>query len=278
MEHDQTHAKSVVPEGAETAKHHPWQRRALLASGALAVVAWVYGAPRLAALWSSPLIYRELGGLAPFRALARPGALSTADAMMFGLDGAKVANADLAARMAAVRADPCSALFGQTNDQRIPVAFFSDFNCPNCRVLDAILTDYQTANPGILRIVRFELPLLGAASTTASKAVLAAERQGAYAAMHDRLTRNRMVTDLNHLQSIAESIGLDGPQLVADMQRPEIETALDQARAIAGVFGFYGTPGMVIGRTVTLGVIPAADVRTIIAAEQALPLLPCQQT
>ena len=60
MEHDQTHAKSVVPEGAETAKHHPWQRRALLASGALAVVAWVYGAPRLAALWSSPLIYREL--------------------------------------------------------------------------------------------------------------------------------------------------------------------------------------------------------------------------
>ena len=62
------------------------------------------------------------------------------------------------------------------------------------------------------------------------------------------------------------------------MQRPEIETALDQARAIAGVFGFYGTPGMVIGRTVTLGVIPAADVRTIIAAEQALPLLPCQQT
>ncbi len=138
--------------------------------------------------------------------------------------------------------------------------------------------DYQTANPSVLHVVRFELPLLGAASTTASKAVLAADRQGAYRAMHDRLMRNRMITDLNVVQSIAESIGLDGPQLVADMRRPEIETALDQARAIAAVFGFYGTPGLVIGHTVVLGAIPATDVAKIIAAEQALPLLPCQQT
>jgi len=258
--------------------HHPWRRRVVLAGGTLAVAGWIYGVPRIAALWPSPLIYRELDGLAPFRALASAGTLSTADAMMVGVDGTKVADASHAARKAAVRADPCSALFGQTNDRRIPVAFFSDFNCPNCRALEAILKDYRTTNLGALRIIRFELPLLGAASTTASKAVLAADRQGAYTAMHDRLTRNRMVSDLNVVQSIADSIGLDGPQLIADMQRPEIETALDQARAIAAVFGFYGTPGMVIGRTVILGVIPAADVKKIIAAEQALPRLPCQQT
>jgi protein-disulfide isomerase len=257
---------------------NPWRRRAVLAGGTLAVAGWVYGLPRIATLWSSPLAYRELDGLAPFRALARDGTLSTVDTIMLGLDGTKVADASHAARMAAVRADPCNALFGRANDRRIPVAFFSDFNCPNCRALEAILMAYQTTNPGALRVVRFELPLLGAASTTASKAVLAADRQGGYTAMHDRLTRNRMVSDLNLVQSIADSIGLNGPQLVADMQRSEIETALDQARAIAAVFGFYGTPGIVIGRTVVLGAIPAADVTNIISAEQALPLLPCQQT
>ena len=77
---------------------------------------------------------------------------------------------------------------------------------------------------------------------------------------------------------MADGIGIDGQKLVADMQRPEIDTALDRARALADVFGFYGTSGMVIGRTVFLGAIPAADVAQIIADEQALPPLPCLQT
>ena len=254
-----------------------WRRRALLVGGTLAIAGWVYGVPRLATRWPSRLTYRKLDGLAPFQALDRAGALSTANALMLGLDDKTAQDASHATRVETVRAAPCNALFGQTKDQRIPVAVFSDFNCPNCRVLETVLEDYQKANPGVLRIIRFELPLLGAASTTASKAVLAADRQGAYAAMHERLLRNRMVSDLNLVQSIAESIGLDGPQLVADMQLPEIETALEQAQAIAEVFGFYGTPGMVIGRTVVLGAIPVADVTQIIADEQALPRLPCQQ-
>ena len=257
---------------------NPWRRRALLTGGGLAVAAWVYGVPRLGSLWPSRLTYGDLDGLAPFRTLGRSGALSTATGVLAGLEDAAVPDADRAGRIAAVRADPCAALFGTRNDPRIPVAFFSDFNCPNCRVMDAILAAYEVAHPGILRLVRFELPLLGAASTTASKAVLAADRQAAYGAMHDRLLRNRMVSDLNLVRSIAESIGLDSARLIADMQSPEIATALDQARAIADVFGFYGTPGMVIGRTVFLGAIPAADVAQIIAAEQDLPPLPCQQT
>jgi predicted DsbA family dithiol-disulfide isomerase len=249
----------------------------MLTGGTLAITAWVYGAPRLATWWPSRLTYRELEGLAPFRFLERKGSLSTAGAFLLGLDDKKRPDPSHVARVAAVHAAPCTALFGQTKDQRIPVAFFSDFYCPNCRVLEAVLEKYQKANPDTLRMVRYELPLLGAASTTASKAVLAADRQGAYAAMHDRLLRNRMVSDQNLVRAIAESIGLDGPQLVADMQRPEIETALEQARAIAEVFGFYGTPGMVIGRTVVLGAIPAAEVTRIITDEQSLPRLPCQQ-
>ena len=251
----------------------PWRRRAIIAGSLLAVTGWVIGAPRLASLWPARLAYRELPGLAPFRELEAAGALSTGAGLLVGLDGAAPADAAQDARIAAVRADPCAALFGRQTDQRLPIAFFSDFNCPNCRVLDAILLDYDASHRGTIRIIRHELPLLGAASTIASQAVLAADRQGGYQAMHDRLIRTRLVTDLNFVVAIAESVGLDGRRLVADMQTPEIASALDRSRALASVFGFYGTPSTVIGRSVFMGAIRAADVAQIIKAElKALPM------
>lgn len=272
MEQDHPHAKSSIPERAD-----PTRRRAMLAVGAAAIAGWVYGAPRIGSLWPSRLTFRDLEDLEPFRELAGAGALSSGNGVLVGLERTQTSDGDQAERIAAVRADPCTALFGRTDDPRIPVAFFSDINCPNCRVLEAIFSDYEKANPGVLRIIRFELPLLGPASTTAARAVIAAERQGAYAAMQDRLMRSRMVTDLNLVQALAEETGLDGARLVADMRLPEIDVALDQARAIASVFGFYGTPGTVIGHTAFLGAISAADVSRIIDAEQDLPRLPCRE-
>lgn len=64
-------------------------------------------------------------------------------------------------------------------------------------MLEAILTRYDTENPGTIRIVHHKLPLLGADSVTASKAVLAADRQGGYGVMRNRLLRARLVTDAN---------------------------------------------------------------------------------
>ncbi|WP_198144910.1 DsbA family protein [Pseudorhodobacter aquimaris] len=250
------------------------RRRALWAVGALGVGAWVYAAPRLGAWLPSKLAYRDLEGLAPFRELDTTGTVSGANSMLIGLDGAPTP--DAARRVAAARADPCTALFGQTTGTGIPVAFFSDFNCPNCRQLETTLANYQTKHPDVLQIKRFQLPLLGAASVTASKAVLAADLQGGYGVMYERLKRNRMVTDPDLVHSFAEEIGLDGSRLIVDMNRPEIDQALDQAKAIASVFGFYGTPATVIGRTAFMGALSVTDVANIIEAERKLPPLPCQ--
>ena len=254
----------------------PWRRRAVIAGSLLGIAGWVIGAPRLNSLRPARLTYRDLPGLPPFRTLDTAGALSTGAGLLVGIDGA-APDAAQTARMAAVRADPCTALFGPKTDARLPIAFFSDFNCPNCRVLDAILVAYDTANPGTIRIIRHELPLLGPASTIASQAVLAADLQGGYTAMHDRLMRTRLVTDLNLVISIADSVGLDGQRLVKDMQTPEIATALGTAKAIAAVFGFYGTPSTVIGRTVFIGAISAEDVSQIIKAELAALPLACNK-
>lgn len=255
----------------------PWRRRALLLGGGALAVVWTMGVPWLLARFGSNLTFRDMPGLAPFRMLEASGSVSTSGTgtLLAGLDGAKKASVSQQELMAEVTADPCAALFGTSPDPRLPVAFFSDFNCPNCRVLDAELLDYDRKNPGTIRIIRHELPLLGAASTVASEAVLAAELQGGYDVMHARLMRAPMVTDLNYVVRLAESVGLDGQKLVADMQSPGIATTLERSRAIATLFGFYGTPSTVIGRTAFIGAIPAADVKQIIDMELASPGLGC---
>lgn len=96
--------------------------------------------------------------------------------------------------------------------------------------------------------------------------------------MQNRLMGTRMVFDLNLIVTIAESVALDGQPLVADIQTPEIEMALDKARAIASMFGFYETPPIAIGSTVFLGAIPTATVRQIMQAEVDLPRRGCALT
>jgi protein-disulfide isomerase len=250
-----------------------WKRRAAIAFGMAVVTGWVIGAPHLSSLWRPRLTFRDLPGLAPFRELETSGGISSGAGLLAGLDAPTPPDPAQQERIAAVLAAPCAALFGDMADPRLPIAFFSDFNCPNCLLLNATLEEFLAARPDDLRIVRHQLPLLGAASTVASQAALAADLQGGYGAMHDGLTRARMVTDLNAVVRIAESAGLDGQQLVADMQTDRIASALDRAKAVAAVFGFYGTPATVIGRIMFLGNLPKADVVHIIDEElAALPM------
>jgi protein-disulfide isomerase len=266
---------AAAARGLVSGPANPWRRRAVLAGGVGLVAAWVIGAPRLLVGGGSSLAFRDVPGLAPFRMLQASGAVSGAGAVLVGLDGRKAASAFGQDLRAGVAANPCAALFGTEADPRLPIAFFSDFNCPNCRALDLVLAAYDARHPGRIRIIRHELPLLGAASTIASKAVLAAELQGGYAVLHERLIRAQMVTDMAYVAALAESVGLDGQRLVSDMQTPEIASALDRSGAIAALFGFYGTPATVIGRTAFLGAIPAADVEQIIDLERTAPKLVC---
>lgn len=89
--------------------------------------------------------------------------------------------------------------------------------------------------------------------------------------------RTRVVTDLKFVVAIADAAGLAGERLLADMQTPEIASALDMSKAIASVFGFYGTPSTIIGRSVFMGAIPAADVAQIIEMEQAALPVACSK-
>ncbi len=249
-----------------------WRRRALLSGGAIALFVWVKGAPHLLSLRNEELKFQSIDGLEPFRRLVGTGSPTTSSSAVFAsLDPPDPPTPEELKILQAVRDDPCAAIFGSRQTGPVPVAMFSDFRCPICKVMNKRLAELQAEAPDSFRIVRHELPLLGASSRTASRAVLAADRQGAYLEMHERLTRTPAVTDEAFIERIARDLGLDSEQLLQDMNSDEVERELRTTRAIADLFGFYGTPAFAVGRTVFLGSISTSSLEWLIAQETGNP-------
>jgi protein-disulfide isomerase len=173
------------------------------------------------------------------------------------------------AAVEAVRADPRAALFdGLAPGGVVPIASFSDYNCPFCRVLTERLAALDAARPRRVRVTWHELPLLGEASKAAARAALAAGRQGAYPAMHARLMRAGLVPTPAYLAEVAEGLGLDPARLLRDMGSAGIDAALRRSAALADVFALPGTPALVVGRTVVLGAVGERTLARLIERER----------
>ena len=87
--------------------------------------------------------------------------------------------------------------------------------------------------------------------------------------------RTPLVANESSILRVASDLGLDVDQLTKDMASPEIQADLDQTRALADLFGFLGTPGLVIGRTVLNGATPVSMLRQIVKDEGTSPLPVC---
>ncbi len=241
------------------------RRRVLQATGLVAVGAWVWAAPRLSALRELDLTFSPVPDFPPFRNLERRGEYSGSAGALVGIGATSSPKLQ--------PEDICSALFG--DDAGLAIALFSDFNCPNCPQMDA---NVQTAvQGGDMRVVRHELPLLGDSSVLASKAVLAADLQGGYAAMHARLLRTRSIVTPSLISRYAMDAGLDDQRLLADMESQRVKDRIAQSLALKRSLALIGTPASVIGRTVVLGTLSLRQIRQIINLERSLPP-PCQNS
>lgn len=157
----------------------------------------------------------------------------------------------------------------------VPVASFSDYNCPYCRVLTQRLATYQ-AKAGAVEVSWHELPLLGDASRDAARAALAAKRQGAYVAFHERLMRSPFQPTEEYLQVLARDLDLDADRLLTDMEGPGVAQEIAESEALARLFATAGTPVVVIGRTVVQGVIDVDMIERLVALEhEAGPVPGC---
>lgn len=252
------------------------RRRDVLVFGS--IVSAIYGLRALPweRLTGRGLAYVEIEDVPPFRRLKSEGQTSSATVALIGLDVPSEDAEVRRARMEAMRADPCPALFGTDLPTGVvPIAYFGEFRCPFCRALEQDLDKLLANDQAAYRLVQHELPIFGPASELAARASVAAARQGRQQDLRRRFMRTPLVANESSILRVASDLGLNVEQLTKDMASPEIQSELDQTRALADLFGFLGTPGLVIGRTVLNGAIPVSVLRQIAKDEGTLPLPVC---
>ena len=255
----------MTDSGEEPKSRTSANRRFLLSAAVIGGLVW-WGWPHVASFLVGPFDFEELDTPSGFRRIAA-GETSGFPGPFFGLDATETV--DLTAEEQSARSDMCQALFGgAANPGVVQIASFSDYNCPYCRVLTQTLADIKARSPGGVQITWHEWPLLGPTSVYSARAAIAADMQGAYEAFHKRLMRARFVPTERFLRTIAEDIGADPERLLADMSGPDVAARLRNTEAVARIFGFIGTPALVVGRTVVIGNVSEATIAALIDQER----------
>lgn len=128
----------------------------------------------------------------------------------------------------------------------VTIVEFFDYACPFCKALQPRLEAFLAKDRKV-RLVLKEFPILTPASIMASKAALAAERQGRYAQFHLALMHLEGSPDGASILATARSVGLDMVRLQKDMASPATLTAIRANFDLAKKLHVQGTPTVIVG-------------------------------
>ena len=159
--------------------------------------------------------------------------------------------------------DPTAPVAGNPDGDVVVVEFF-DYRCPYCktvaeRVIDVVKKD------GKAKVVFKELPILGPESVLASRAALAAHRQGKYLEFHVALMRLKERLTEQLIFRVASDVGLDIEKLKKDMGSSEIGRIIEKNTDLAEELNIRGTPAFIVGDQLVPGAIDVETLTKLIA-------------
>ena len=155
---------------------------------------------------------------------------------------------------------PTSPVLGNPDGDVTIVEFF-DYRCSYCRRMMDPLLDLVEAD-GNIRLIFKEFPILGPDSVEAAIAALAAQEQGRYLDAH-RAFMSSTALDEASIRAIAEELQLDLPLLFSDMEESvTIAEELQLNQGLAEALGISGTPALLIGDRLVLGLTDEATLQT----------------
>jgi protein-disulfide isomerase len=156
--------------------------------------------------------------------------------------------------LAALKDDKQVAVVGNPKGDVTVVEFF-DYNCGYCKKafeeVQSLVKDDKN-----VKIVLYDMPILGPESVIAAKWSLAAKKQDKYWEFHKALMAHQGGKDDDTLKKLATDAGLDAEKLAKDKDAPEIETEIQKHLKVAKELGIQGTPGFLIEEKVFRGYIP----------------------
>jgi len=145
-----------------------------------------------------------------------------------------------------------AAFEGGNPDGDVTIVEFFDYECGFCRRAQEPFNAMVEAD-GNIRIIYFEIPILGETSYRAALAALAADRQGLYMPFHDAaiISSERMTDDT--IFEIAAEIGADVDRLRTDMADPEIIGRVQANMQLGDALMVNSTPTYIVGGAPSLG-------------------------
>ena len=146
----------------------------------------------------------------------------------------------------------------------VTIVEFFDARCTYCKALHPNMQQLLQRDRNI-RVVMKDLPILGPNSVLASRALLAAQKQGKYEPLYDALLRLRVEPTEGVIQAEAQRAGIDWPRLRRDMDDPAIQARLQANIALAQTLQLEGTPALVIGDALVPGAVELPELERLVA-------------
>lgn len=155
---------------------------------------------------------------------------------------------------------------GGNPDGDVTMVEFLDYRCGYCKrafpgVEDLVATD------GNIRFVIKEFPILGEASTLASRYAIAAKMLSGdtvYKQLHDKLmTWNGDINEAA-LSRISSGLDLDHQAVLAKMNDDDVTAIIQKNRDLATLLQIQGTPTFIVGETFVRGFAEPEQMREFV--------------
>jgi protein-disulfide isomerase len=152
----------------------------------------------------------------------------------------------------------------------LEVIVFSDFQCPFCSRVEPSLAQMEKDFPGKVRVVwkNYPLPFHNNAEP-AAQAAMAANAQGKFWQMHDKLFQNQQALDRPNLDKYAQELGLNMAKFKADLDASKYKQVIDAEMKEGQAVGVNGTPAVFINGRKISGAYPYETFKKIADEELA---------
>lgn len=139
----------------------------------------------------------------------------------------------------------------------VTIVAFSDFECPFCSRVVPTLKQLLQSNPGKIRLIFKHLPLpMHKNARLAAQAAIAAQAQGKFWEMHDKIFENQRALSESAIQQFARDLKLDLKRFNRSLSAPETLARIESDLQTASIIGARSTPTFFMNGAMVRGALP----------------------